>query len=123
MATMEAKILLVEDDETLLEMYSLKLRDEGFNLLTATDGLTALDLALKERPLVILLDIMMPKLDGFGVLEQMKVRNYKMPAIVLSNLGQSEDEKRARDLGANKFFVKSNTPIMRIVDYAKEILR
>lgn len=117
------KILVVEDERPMARALELKLTHEGFEVVVAYNGEEALDALGKNTFDMVMLDIMMPKLDGFGVLEQMKVKNYSMPAIVLSNLSQSEDEKRARDLGANKFFVKSNTPIMRIVDYAKEILR
>lgn len=119
----EKKILVVEDERPMAHALDLKLTHEGFTVTVAYNGEEALK-AMEETSFdMVMLDLMMPKLDGFGVLEAMKVRNYKWPAIVLSNLSQSEDEKRARDLGANKFFVKSNTPIMRIVDYAKEILR
>jgi len=125
MATVEAKILLVEDDETLLEMYSLKLRDEGFNLLTATDGLTALDLALKERPLVILLDIMMPKMDGFAVLVELRkdVSMKQTPIVMLSNLGQQGDIDKGKELGATDYVVKASMTPTQVVEKIKSYLK
>lgn len=123
MAKKEKKILVVEDERPMAHALELKLTHEGFLVTVAANGEEAIKALAEDTFDLVMLDIMMPKLDGFGVLEEMKVRNYSLPAIVLSNLSQSEDEKRAHDLGANKFFVKSNTPIARIVDYAKEILR
>lgn len=72
MTNSPVKILLVEDDNILVEMYSLKFKEEGLNLLVAQDGLAGLELARKELPAVILLDIMMPKMDGFAVLMELK---------------------------------------------------
>src|SRR3989339_1084030 len=121
MVDVQAKILLVEDDETLLEMYSLKLRDEGFNLLTATDGLTALDLALKERPLVILLDIMMPKMDGFAVLVELRkdTSMKQTPIVMLSNLGQQGDIDKGKELGATDYVVKASMTPTQVVEKIK----
>lgn len=125
MADVKAKILLVEDDETLLEMYSLKLRDEGFNLLTATDGLTALDLALKERPVVILLDIMMPKMDGFAVLIELRkdVGMKETPIVMLSNLGQQGDIDKGKELGATDYVVKASMTPTQVVEKIKSYLK
>lgn len=100
----------------------LKLAHVGFETAIASNGEEALAL-LEQTPFhMVLLDLMMPKLDGFGTLQALKDRGVKTPAVVLSNLSQAEDEKRAKALGAKKFFVKSDTPIATIVAYVQETL-
>lgn len=66
---------------------------------------------------LILLDMIMPKMDGFTVLQKLKENGNKIPVIVTSNLGQDEDVKRAKDLGARDYLVKSDTPLVKIVEY------
>jgi len=116
------KILIVEDEKPLAHALELKLRHEGFDTVSAYDGEEGLKEALEGQYDLILLDLIMPKLDGFAVLQELKAKKAKAGVIVLSNLGQDEDRKRAKDLGAMEYFVKANTPIAEIVRVLKENL-
>ncbi|OGL93747.1 hypothetical protein A2239_00855, partial [Candidatus Uhrbacteria bacterium RIFOXYA2_FULL_40_9] len=86
----EQTILIAEDDHFLSNIYQTKLKKEGFQVLIAKDGEEALSLIQEKKPSVVLLDIMMSKLDGFGVLEEMQKDKdlKKIPVIIMSNLGQ-----------------------------------
>ena len=114
------KILIVEDERPLAHALELKFTHEGYDVTIATDGAEALKIANSGSFVVILLDLIMPNLDGFGFLEQMK---KKTPVVVLSNLGQDEDKERAKSLGAVGYFVKSNTPITDIISKVKSIIK
>ena len=119
------KILLVEDDVTLIDMYSLKFKEEGYNLLTAENGETGLALALKELPDVILLDIMMPKMDGFAVLAELKknATTKNIPVLMLSNLGQTADVEKGEAMGAKDYIVKASMTPTQVVDKVKSYLK
>jgi putative two-component system response regulator len=109
------KILLVEDDKFLRDLCMKKLLLDGFHLDVAVDGIEAYQKIKYKRPSLVLLDVVMPGMDGFEVLE--KVRSdkdaaiAKTPIIVFSNLGQETDFKKAMDLGANSFLVKADLDI------------
>ncbi|OGY44328.1 MAG: hypothetical protein A2729_06115 [Candidatus Buchananbacteria bacterium RIFCSPHIGHO2_01_FULL_39_14] len=124
MANSMSKILLVEDDHTLTEMYALKFKESGLELLLAADGLTGLEIAKKELPAVILLDIMMPKMDGFAVLTELKKDNStkNVPVIMLSNLGQDNDIEKGKKLGANDYIVKASMTPTQVIDKIKSYL-
>jgi DNA-binding response OmpR family regulator len=114
-------ILVVEDERALSHALELKLQHEGFTVTVVTNGQECLDVADKQKFDVILLDLIMPLMDGFQVLEQLGKRPAMPVVFVLSNLSQSEDEARALALGARKFFIKSNTPLTTIVDEIKKV--
>lgn len=120
MESVAKKILIIEDEKPLARALELKLTHEGFQVINISNGEVALPLLEKERFSLIICDLMMPKVDGFQVLEFVKNKNIKTSVVVLTNLSQEEDEKRVRALGASEFFVKSNTSIAKIVDYVKE---
>jgi len=116
------KILVVEDEKPLLHALELKLRHEGFIVTTAADGQICLDLIAKQRFDVLLLDLVMPIVDGFQVLQKLQDAPNKPSTIfVLSNLSQTEDEQRVRTLGAQKLFIKSDTALSVIVDEIKKL--
>jgi len=115
-------ILIVEDERPLAHALELKFAHEGFEPHIALDGEQAIDLMKKHKSVAILLDLIMPNMDGFTFLEELKKKKSKIPVVILTNLGQSEDEQRAMDLGAKGYFVKSNTPIFDIVKHVKTIL-
>jgi len=119
---MPKKILVVEDEKPMAKALKLKLSDAGFEAEIAFDGEKALKVLESETFDLILLDLVMPNLDGFGLLAELKARAIKTPVIVTTNLGQEEDEKRARELGATDYLVKSDTPIVEIVDFVKKTL-
>ena len=118
------KILLVEDDETLAEVYKQRLELEGFDVNHVNNGEDALATALKFRPDLVLSDVLMPKLNGFDVLDIMRqtpeTRNVHI--IMLTALSQPKDEQRAKDLGADDFLIKSQVVIGDVVERIKHQL-
>jgi len=124
MAKENIKILLVEDDTFLVEMYTTKFELEGFEVVSAEDGKRGLELAKKENPDVILLDILMPKMDGFEVLDELKAdaATKDVPVILLTNLGQQDDIKKGFEKGAVGYLVKAHFMPSEVVDKIKGIL-
>lgn len=112
-------ILIAEDEKPLASALELKLTHEGFIVTVVHNGQECLDKLKSADFDVLLLDLMMPVVDGFQVLEQLKNHEPKPKVFVLSNLSQTEDEKRAKELGATDFFVKSNTPLSVIVEQVR----
>ncbi len=100
------RILVVEDDLSILTGLSMSLRFEGFEVLQAQDGKVGLQKALDEAPDLIVLDIMMPQLNGYEVMEELRKRESKTPVIVLSARGQERDKVIGLDLGADDYLVK-----------------
>ena len=113
------RVLIVEDEHPLSHALELKFTHEGFACTVANNGAEGLKEANTGKYAVVLLDLIMPEMDGFTFLEQLK---KKTPVIVLSNLGQTEDRDRAKALGAKEYLVKSNTPISDIVKIVKTFL-
>ncbi len=125
MATTTHKVVLVEDEKMLADMYATKFAMEGFETSKAYDGAAGLALAKEVQPDIILLDVIMPKLDGFAVLKQLKedpsVKD--VPVILLTNLGQDEDIKKGKELGAADYFVKANHTPAEVVTKIREVLK
>jgi DNA-binding response OmpR family regulator len=117
------KILIIEDEKTLARALELKLIRAGFNVRVVSNGEEGLVLLMQEAFSLILLDLVMPKKDGFMVLAELKLHNIETPVIVLTNLSQESDMKRTREFGAKGFYIKSNTSILTIVDRVIEILK
>lgn len=115
-------ILIAEDEKALANALSLKLTHAGFSVKVATDGSETLEMISKNKFDLILLDLVMPNLDGFAVLTEISARQSRVPVVVLSNLGQAEDEKRARELGAIDYWVKAQMSLVQIVAKIKNIL-
>lgn len=120
----KAKILLVEDEKMLADMYATKFSMEGYEIVSAYDGKEGLAAARREKPDIILLDIIMPKLDGFAVLKELKQDDATkgIPVILLTNLGQESDVKRGKELGADDYFVKANHSPQEVVEIVKKTL-
>ncbi len=116
------KILIIEDDKAMANALEIKLARAGFAVKSAGNGEDGLAILKKEDFSLVLLDLIMPKLDGFDVLEKLKEKGRKTPVIVLSNLSHPDDERRARELGAVDFLIKSNTPIAIIIERIREKL-
>lgn len=117
---MAKKVLVVEDERPLARALELKLTHEGFTVTVARNGQECLDFMQKDTYDVVLLDMMMPVLDGFQVLQKLAERKITLPTIfVTSNLSMREDEDRILSLGAKKFFVKSDTPLAQLVEEVK----
>ena len=116
------RILIIEDERPLAHALELKMKHEGYEVEVAYSGNEGLQKALSGGFDLILLDLIMPEMDGFGVMAALQDKGQKTPIIVLSNLGQDEDRARATTLGAKDYFVKANTPIAEIVSKVKSIL-
>ena len=118
----EKKILIAEDEKPMARALQLKLQHEGFVVEIVYDGESAIKRIDDGGIDLVILDLMMPKADGFSVLSHMKKKEDKTPVIVASNLSQIEDFKRAKDLGAKEYFVKSNTALTEIINKVKSLL-
>ncbi len=120
------RVLLVEDDNFLRSICSKKLVKEGFTVYEALDGEMALQEVGKIKPDIVLLDIILPAIDGFEVLTKIRQNTDKtianIPVIMLSNLGQDDDIKKALSIGANDYLVKAHFTIEEIVAKVKKIL-
>lgn len=123
----QTKVLIVEDDKFLSELISTKLDKEGFNIALAGDGEAGLKKAEEFKPEIILLDIMLPGMDGFEVLEKLKnnanASVKSIPVIILSNFGQESKVERGLQLGAVDYLVKANFTTGEIVAKIKEVLK
>jgi DNA-binding response OmpR family regulator len=121
---MSKKILIVEDDKFLRELMTRKLLSLQYEVVSASDGEEGLEKIKTELPDVVLLDLILPGINGFEVLELAKKDSAiaKIPIIILSNLGQSEDIKKGLELGAQDFLVKAHFTPQEIVDKLKLIL-
>jgi DNA-binding response OmpR family regulator len=108
-------LLIVEDERALSHALEMKLKNQGYQTLVVTNGQEAIKELKAGKYNMVLLDLIMPVMDGFAVLQEMKTAKINVPTIVLSNLGQDEDRAKAKELGAIDYFVKSNTPIADIV--------
>jgi CheY-like chemotaxis protein len=123
--THQGKILLVEDDPMVVRMYERKFKIEGFDLALAFNGELGLEALKKERPDIILCDIMMPKLSGLDMLKIVKSDpQYKdLPMVMLTNLGdRAEDIEKCKGLGAEDYWVKANMQLEEITEKVKKIL-
>lgn len=118
--TTKKKILILEDEKPLAHALELKLTHEGFEVVTTDNGETGISILEKDKFDLVLSDLIMPGMDGFGLLEAIKNKKIKVPVIVMTNLNQEEDKKRAFDLGAVDFFVKSNSTLSEIVEGVKK---
>jgi len=117
----QKKILIVEDDNFLRSLTAKRLEKEGYVVAVAVDGESALVTAKDEQPDLILLDLLLPGLDGFAVLGKLKADAdlKKVPVIVFSNLGQKEDIEKAKLLGADQFLIKANFTLDDVMDKIK----
>lgn len=125
MITSMINILVAEDDKFLSAAYRVKLSKKGWHVTIVEDGHEVIDYLEKQKPSLILLDLIMPNMDGFEVLEAVaKVDpDHKIPIIVASNLGQKEDVDRALSLGARDFIIKSESTLDAIVAKIESLLK
>lgn len=118
------RVLLVDDDLSLANSYQVRLETEGFEVRQCNDGEQALQMVQSFLPDVVLMDIMMPKLNGFDTLDNLQqMPNIKgLKIVILSALGQPEDVERAKSLGASDYLVKSQVVISDVVARLRELL-
>lgn len=119
-----AKILLVEDDKSLREIYGVRLQAEGYEITSAGDGEEALALAIKARPDLIVSDVMMPKISGFDMLDILRstTETKDIKVIMMTALSSEDQRARGEQLGANKYLVKSQVGIEDVVRAVHEVL-
>lgn len=119
------KILIIEDDKFLRELIGKKLIAENFDILEAIDGENGLKTLQEQKPDLVLLDLILPGIDGFEVLSRIKADDNlaSMPVIILSNLGQKEDIDRGLKLGAVDYLVKAHFTPNEIVQKIKDALK
>ncbi len=125
MESEKRKILIVDDDNFLLDMYALKFSQNSFEVHAVSGGVKSLE-ELKNglKPDVILMDIIMPEMDGFETLQKIKKENLAENSIkiILSNKGQKEDIDRGKDLGVAGYIIKANSTPGEVIEQVKEIL-
>lgn len=117
------KILIVEDEDPVAKAIQLKLEREGLAGVIARDGQEALDIFSQGGFSLVLLDLILPKLTGFEVLREIRQKDPQVPIVTVSNLSQEEDRAQATQLGANAYFVKSDTQLKSIVEYVLKLLK
>lgn len=119
-----SKVLLIEDEPLTIKIYRTHLQSEGQEVLIADNGEEGLKLAVGEQPDLIVLDIMMPKIDGFSLLKEIKSnpKTQKIPIIIYSNLSSQEDISKAKELGATDYLIKAKVTPTQVVNKIKEFL-
>src|SRR3989338_7795411 len=120
--THKPKILIIDDDPFIADMYVLKFKDEQFEIETARNGKDGLKKIDEYKPDVILLDVVMPDMDGFQVLEEVKKKNVPQKIILLTNLGQKEDVERGLAIGASDYVVKAHFTPSEVVERVRKLL-
>lgn len=125
MPAKKIKVLIVEDDKMIGSMYKMKLDSDGYEVFLAEDGATGLEIAKKEKPDIIMLDIIMPQLDGFTVLEELKKNagTKNIPVVMLTNLSTDEDREKGQKMGAVDYLVKANLTPAQVSTEIKKYLK
>jgi DNA-binding response OmpR family regulator len=118
-----ADILIVEDDAVLREVYTKKFTISGYTIRTPSNGEEAIAEMQKKEPDILILDINMPILDGFGVLEKYPKEGRKFPIIMLTNFGDEKNRDRGKLLGADDFFIKSEMTIRKLLEMVETLLK
>jgi len=118
------KILLVEDEKVLMETVTLRLEDNGYEVISAYDGFKGLEKAKKEKPDLIILDLMLPKMDGYKVCGLLKAdtRYNKIPIIMFTARAQESDKKMGKEVGANAYITKPFEPQL-LLEKIRELLK
>lgn len=117
-------LLLVEDDTFLANIYKTKFEMEGYKVTVAENGEAGLNEAKKKKPNIILLDILLPKMDGFTVLKKLKddFETEKIPVILLTNLGQKDDVEKGLEMGAVDYLIKAHFKPSEVLEKVKTVL-
>ena len=119
-----SKIMLVEDDNSLREIYSIRLTAEGYTIVSAGDGEEALAVAVRERPDLVISDVMMPKISGFDMLDILRStpETKDIKVIMMTALSSEDQRTRGENLGADRYLVKSQVGIEDVVNVVHEVL-
>lgn len=116
------KVLIVEDDSFLQGLMTNKLEKSGFDTTTASNGEEAVTAIATKKFDIILLDLMLPDISGFDIMKNMKDVKQKTPVIVFSNLSDDKDIKKAMDLGAEEYLIKSNFTLEELIEKVNKII-
>jgi len=119
------KILLVEDEPMIVDMYKLKLEENGFEVLVTDKGSEALQLVKDKQPALVLLDVILPQVDGFSILQSIKAETTTkdIPVIILTNLSQESDQEKGQQLGAVSYLVKSQRTPTEVLTEIKKFIK
>ncbi|GBE17034.1 sporulation initiation phosphotransferase F [bacterium BMS3Abin15] len=123
MTEKQKKILIIEDEGPIARMLNLKFHNIGFNAQMVHDGKEALDILKKNHFDLILLDLLLPKVDGFEILKKLKKMKINTPVIVSSNLSEKNFIDEAKKLGAVDYFIKAETPMAKVVEKSIKFLK
>lgn len=117
------KVLIVEDDALLSQILMEEFEATGFKIASVSDGLKAFEVTREFKPDVILLDLILPGIDGFAILKSLKSEEETkdIPVVVISNLSSISDIKSTKALGAEEYFIKSNVMLKKIIDFIKKL--
>ena len=118
-------ILLIEDDPFLIDIYTTKLKESGFSVEVATNGEEGIIKAKEVKPKLIVLDIVLPQIDGWEILKKIKQDENlkKIPVIILSNLGQKSEVEKGIKLGAVKYLIKAHFTPSEVIEEIKKVLK
>lgn len=121
----KTRVLIIEDDSYISDMYKIKLESENFEVTIAGDGAAGIKILGKQKPDIVLLDVVMPKVDGFSVLKTIKKNSElkEIPVILLTNLSQKENVERGFELGADGYIIKAHFTPSEVVEKIKGILK
>lgn len=120
------RVLIAEDEKFIANLYKLNLENAGISVAIAGDGAEAVKMIQKSKPELLLLDLLMPKMDGFAVLEWLKdnkKKGYAVPVVIVTNLSQKLNQKRCEELGAADYVVKSDVGVDEILNIVKKHLK
>lgn len=122
---MAKKILVIEDNKFIRKVIKNKFSGENYNVVEAIDGERGIMMAREEQPDIILLDLVLPEIDGFEILQKLKKesKTSKIPVIILSNLGEKENVKKGLELGAVDYLIKANFNPNDILERVEKILK
>lgn len=122
---MEKKILIIEDDEFFRELIAKKLKSSGFGVFEAIDGQKGIEKAKEIKPDLVLLDLLLPNVDGFEVLTTLKqnTETLSIPVIILSNLDSKEDIEKGLKSGASDFMIKSQFDLDEVIEKIKSLIK
>ena len=120
----DTTILLVKDDKFLVDIFATRLQSAGYNVIIANDGESGLKIATEKRPHLILLDIIMPQMDGYEVLAKLQQQDMtkNIPVILLTNLGHEEDVEKGLKSGAAGYLIKAQYTPSEVINKIKEVL-
>lgn len=120
-----SKILIIEDEKALADSLGEKLTQEGFDVLRAEDGITGLDMAFQNEPDLILLDIVMPKMNGLEMLSRLRKdeQGKRIPVILLTNYENTDKMEEVKKYGVEDYLIKSGTKLQDIVDKVRSVIK